>query len=143
MLVFVLLRMLHRAPSGSLAGVADSLIEDWAQWRRRPGAFARAFREIFLDEHGVWRAWEVHNGRTVRNLETARERARSQRRIEPFRLMVYERDGFRCRRCQRSAAEVTLSLDHVIPLSRGGSDDPSNLQTLCLPCNLAKGADIE
>ena len=31
-------------------------------------------------------------------------------------------------------------VDHVTPLSRGGSDWPRNLQLLCAPCNLAKGS---
>jgi len=31
------------------------------------------------------------------------------------------------------------TVDHVIPLSRGGSDHPSNMVVACRPCNLKKG----
>lgn len=55
------------------------------------------------------------------------------------RRAVYERDGNHCVQCGR---RDRLSLDHVWPFSRGGSDDPSNLQTLCLPCNWSKGAKV-
>jgi 5-methylcytosine-specific restriction endonuclease McrA len=33
----------------------------------------------------------------------------------------------------------TYHVDHVVPLVRGGSDDPSNLVIACVPCNLSKG----
>lgn len=55
------------------------------------------------------------------------------------RLAVYERDGWACLHC--SAAEP-LSLDHIWPWSLGGSDRAENLQTLCLPCNMLKGARV-
>lgn len=51
------------------------------------------------------------------------------------RSMVYERDGYRCKAC---GATENLSLDHIIPVSKGGSDDPQNLQTLCRRCNSVK-----
>jgi 5-methylcytosine-specific restriction endonuclease McrA len=43
--------------------------------------------------------------------------------------------GRPCAICGRPAEH----LDHVIPISRGGTDAPSNLQPLCARCNLAKG----
>lgn len=55
------------------------------------------------------------------------------------RDVVFERDGYACRRC---SSMEDLSLDHVIPSSRGGSDDESNLQTLCMRCNISKGARL-
>lgn len=58
-----------------------------------------------------------------------------------LRFSIWRRDGFRCTYCGISAFDkgVTLEVDHVIPVSRGGTDDPENLTTACRPCNWAKG----
>jgi 5-methylcytosine-specific restriction enzyme A len=53
-----------------------------------------------------------------------------------LRRAVLARDGYTCQRC--SAREL-LEVDHINPVAFGGSDDMSNLQTLCRPCNRAKG----
>ncbi len=37
---------------------------------------------------------------------------------------------------------VLMTKDHIVPRSKGGSDDLTNLQTCCLPCNSAKGATL-
>ena len=36
------------------------------------------------------------------------------------------------------ADEMLLHLDHIYPVSRGGTDDLDNLQAMCAPCNLHK-----
>jgi 5-methylcytosine-specific restriction protein A len=56
------------------------------------------------------------------------------------RIGVFRRDEYTCRHCGRQGKATTLEADHVIPFSWGGTDDPWNLQTLCLPCNRRKGA---
>ena len=38
--------------------------------------------------------------------------------------------------------DVELEVDHVIPISRGGTDDISNLKTACFKCNRGKGDSI-
>ena len=63
------------------------------------------------------------------------------------RLAVYERDGWCCAYCQRkvrsgrgtkgTGANVA-HLDHVVPVSRGGSSRPDNLVTCCARCNALK-----
>jgi 5-methylcytosine-specific restriction endonuclease McrA len=47
------------------------------------------------------------------------------------------RYDFRCLKC---GEKKPLSADHIIPVSRGGTNDISNLQPLCRPCNTSKGA---
>lgn len=38
---------------------------------------------------------------------------------------------------------VYLSVDHIVPRSRGGTNDPSNLRCLCTTCNTLKGTKSE
>lgn len=52
------------------------------------------------------------------------------------REKILQRDGFACLRC---GARQNLTLDHIIPKSRGGTNCQRNLQTLCGGCNKAKG----
>lgn len=54
------------------------------------------------------------------------------------RYEVLRRDGHACRYCGAMAPEVKLTIDHVIPVALGGSDDPSNLLTACVDCNAGK-----
>lgn len=53
------------------------------------------------------------------------------------RTRIMERDGYRCKRC---GTQKALSIDHIIAVVNGGSDQDDNLQTLCGPCNSSKGA---
>ncbi|NJN74074.1 MAG: HNH endonuclease [Limnothrix sp. RL_2_0] len=59
---------------------------------------------------------------------------------ESVRQYVYQRDKYQCQRCGQKRQETKLSIDHIIPLAKGGSNDISNLQTLCLSCNQKKGS---
>ena len=50
-----------------------------------------------------------------------------------------ERYNYNCLCCGRSEPEIILSLDHVIPLSKGGINTVDNAQPLCISCNSSKG----
>ncbi len=54
------------------------------------------------------------------------------------RYRVLNRAKFRCELCGISAEEKALEVDHIIPRNQGGSDDESNLQSLCYSCNSMK-----
>lgn len=55
--------------------------------------------------------------------------------IRPSRNRIYKRDGNECVYC---GSKKDLTLDHVIPKSRGGNNEWTNLVTSCFKCNLKK-----
>jgi 5-methylcytosine-specific restriction endonuclease McrA len=56
---------------------------------------------------------------------------------------LFARDRYRCQFCGRSIVELkpreSLTRDHLVPLSRGGTNDWTNVVTACSPCNTRKG----
>lgn len=48
--------------------------------------------------------------------------------------------NFQCVAC---SSTDNLTIDHIMPVSKGGSDDLSNLQILCKSCNSKKGSRVE
>lgn len=59
---------------------------------------------------------------------------------EAERQAIFKRDGFKCIIC---GATDNLTLDHIIPRSKGGTSEPENLQTLCKRCNTSKGNKLD
>lgn len=57
-----------------------------------------------------------------------------------LRFEILRRDNHACRYCGRSAPEVKLTIDHVVPETLGGSDDPDNLVAACSDCNGGKSS---
>ncbi len=55
------------------------------------------------------------------------------------RLGVFIRDGFRCQYCGMRVSYKNLTVDHVVPKSRGGKTDWMNVVTSCMDCNIKKG----
>lgn len=79
----------------------------------------------------------VQGARVVPNPKIRKKRG--HRNVSPgLRKRVYDRDGWRCVECG-SDNKALLTVDHRIPWSRGGRTTYENLQTMCKPCNQAKG----
>lgn len=71
------------------------------------------------------------------------------------RRRIFRRDEYRCQFCGLQGREhrhasgaftfptekvdVFLSIDHIVARANGGSNDETNLRTLCVPCNTKKG----
>lgn len=53
------------------------------------------------------------------------------------RVAIYERDEWKCVYCQKIPERYTL--DHLVPVARGGSNDTTNLVTACARCNQKRG----
>ena len=58
-------------------------------------------------------------------------------------IFLFARDAYKCQFCGRKEAELRfrecLTRDHLIPLSRGGTNDWTNVVTACSTCNTRKG----
>ena len=65
-----------------------------------------------------------------------------------LRSQILERNGYTCQLCGAGPGDrdpfnpsrrIHLVIDHIIPISHDGTDDPDNLRVLCSPCNQAMG----
>ncbi len=61
-----------------------------------------------------------------------------------LRYDILKRDNFKCQICGATQNDgVTLHVDHIVPVSKGGKTEWSNLRTLCERCNLGKSDKYE
>ena len=80
-----------------------------------------------------FRVPSVIRRRTYINIRRPREQSSMKR------LRIYTRDKFRCQYCGAKKTASELTLDHILPRSRGGDNSPINVVTACLKCNNRKG----
>jgi len=100
---------------------------------------------VFCERH-IWssdewlppRAWLEHVSRLVPASQTQTPGSSRLITVE-VRREVWRRDQGKCTICGSSER---LELDHVIPVSKGGSNTVRNIQLLCESCNRRKGAEI-
>ena len=90
----------------------------------------------------LWSIIPVTNEKCVAKLTKGNKHTRrsisNSKRYDALR-----RDRFQCFLCGASGGEAKLEVDHIIPISKGGTDDLSNLRCLCFKCNRGKHAKIE
>lgn len=94
--------------------------------REKTRAAARAYAQAHPDV--VWRS--DANRR-------AREKAAFVEAVD--RAVLYERDGGVCGICRRPVSRPESSVDHIIPLSKGGEHSYANTRIAHLRCNIARG----
>lgn len=134
--------------------ISDGLGAEY--FRRMSAATARITAlaaEIARSAPDVWETGDGYGGSVRRIIDSALAhlpqvpqglddapvvgRSKGKREIgNSLRTKVYERDAYRCRGC---GTHLALTCDHVVPESKGGPTTLENLQTLCQPCNSAKG----
>lgn len=59
--------------------------------------------------------------------------------IKENRLKIFERDSYKCHYCEKQLTRFSATLDHIQPVSKGGSNSFDNLVTSCLHCNSERG----
>jgi len=119
-------------------------------------AFAEAMHDVgwLTCDDGVlaFPGFERHNGASAKRRLSAAERQRRSRsrhaRVtlpRPFVRAIMSRDNFQCVYCGRQSdakregtKKSLLSIDHLVPASRGGLNNTENLVTCCQQCNNEK-----
>ena len=127
---------------GAFAGLTMEAQAAWF-WLRTSPRIARNVDSQFAREHGLDVADAKRILDELRALPEQYRSAFNRARRAPIRradrIATFERDGWACIAC---GATESLSIDHVIPLAKGGANDASNYATLCRPCNSKKGASV-
>jgi hypothetical protein len=95
----------------------------FGSWKKALEATARA-----MNESGEILIPEIRPGTKRTPLSLAR------------RFDVFKRDRYTCRICRKAGGE--LEVDHIVPVSKGGTNAMDNLQTVCWPCNRGKAAKL-
>lgn len=126
------------------------------KWRAaHPGAqaaYSLSWRQRYPDrQKESERKWRANNPDKVRSKSAARRaRQRNAPRLTVFRVTdIFARDKWVCGLCdspidptEKWPSPLSVSLDHILPLSRGGAHTPDNCQTAHLGCNSRKGARV-
>lgn len=104
---------------------------------RCPNVVTSPSQKGFCDEHADKRSnWNKRQDRI--GSTTERGYGHAWRKL---RASILERDDYLCLLCKANGhvTEAT-DVDHIIPREQGGTDDPTNLQSLCSPCHKEKTA---
>jgi len=96
-----------------------------------------------IKRFGSWKKALIATAKAVSGQTVDAKKVVSIRRVIPLnkRFMIMKRDKYRCQICNRSGVE--LEVDHIVPVSQGGSDRMDNLQTACQDCNRGKGHRLQ
>jgi len=116
-----------------------------ATWLAKPGnkakarAWVAAWGKAHPEKmHAYQRAWYVENVDALREVKRCRSRlyAASPFTFEDW-LEILEVHNHRCAYCLCN--DRPLTMDHVIPISKGGEHSADNIVPACRPCNSRKG----
>ena len=105
----------------------------------------RSPEEIREKKRNHDREWNK-NHRAYRNYLDMIRRMRLRNIEGSFTLEQWEdlkkKFNYTCPMCNKQEPEIILSIDHIIPISRGGDNYIMNIQPLCRSCNSSKGNKI-
>lgn len=130
----------ERNPEKAQASAKASRIRNVESGRASTAKWAAANRDRVL-ERG--RRWAKKHPEQIA-VKTHRRRARIVASLGSHTASdlrdVLKAQKYRCAYCRLSLKSVRRHIDHIKPLSAGGSNARANLQWLCVSCNLAKAA---
>jgi hypothetical protein len=153
----------NRIPNSTDRQLLEALIDLWSQTltkdgRRPERRDLKTYRipysgDAYYRHFGSWKkALLAAFKLAIQSKSIAEDETYSETRRNPTqrseislrkRFLVFKRNEFTCVKCGRSGRGIKLEVDHVTPVSKGGSDVLDNLQTLCFDCNRGKRNDYD
>lgn len=124
------------AYDGDLSGVLPRTIARACGWKKSPDKLLAALEKCgWIDPDMKIHDWAEYAELYINRLDYQREQSR--KRVQAYRERKREELGIKtCSYCGKKAT----GFDHIIPRSKGGTDDEANLTPCCQRCNSAKGA---
>lgn len=136
--------------------------EHWRRWREKQPAGTLPYQRRWLEQNSernseTKREWkranrekvnEAERRRRAGNLEVERQRSREyQHRRRTLKGQGTPETMARVAElvddpCVYCGSTENIEIDHIVPLSRGGTHTPENLAPACRPCNRSKGAKL-
>ena len=95
---------------------------------------------------GHRRSWIINRDKRLAAVQAGGAKQRLNRSEEPryrSNFTPYQRKEWKAGKCAYCDTTDGLVLDHIIPVMAGGTNDRTNAQTLCQPCNLWKMAHVD
>jgi hypothetical protein len=108
-----------------------------------------AIRYIWLDKVKVlheYENWSVHSPNHTIKVPAVimlKEYWRPKSRVRFNRKWVFLRDNYTCQYCHDTLTPKQCTIDHVVPVSKGGKTTWHNVVTACYSCNNSKGNRME
>lgn len=91
----------------------------------------------------ITQRWKRKNPESARNIwrnsKALRRGAEGKHTKEDINRILLDQKN-RCKTCEKELSITGFHVDHIEPVSKGGSNWPWNLQILCPKCNLSKNA---
>lgn len=116
------------------------------KWRRDNPNSSKTWHIINRERCRIYsKNWESdHPGRGIIN--SHKRRARIAGNGGHFTIMEWEhikgQFNYQCPSCGEKEPNIKLTIDHIIPISKGGNNYIKNIQPLCLKCNLKKRTQV-
>ena len=118
-----------------------------AKWRAENKEYAKAYSKTHYENNKersleLSRLWKKNNPNASRVID---HRSRAKRALAEGSYLksditaLLENQTYRCA-CCKTSVKKKYTIDHVVPLARGGTNYKENLQILCKSCNSSKNA---
>lgn len=135
-------RRAFRLLSKEHAEVVSQTGEEWNTYDLETWIEVSQARHLFPKEDGDWVHTVNLTIRVPRIIRLLLFDRMPHRAVKFNRRNIFARDGNRCQYCGRRFPTPELSLDHVVPRSRGGLSTWTNMVCACSTCNARKGGKL-